>query len=152
MGQPFATQNRFKKQKRTMCIEESIISYTIPGEKKKRSLLLSPITNQASLKYANRGQQFFCCHFMSSDQVASGTHHPSSKRSSDSASFVTLLKELINLSVLCHSTGGCATLLATSGILALFKVPYFSIPVCLLLCGKEQDTNTLLDRALKKGS
>lgn len=119
---------------------------------KKRGLLLSPITNQASLKYADREQQFFHCHLMSSDQVASGTHHPSSKRSSDSASFVRLLKELIKLSVLCHSTGGCVILLATSGILVLFKVPYFSIPVCLLLCGKKQDTNTSLDRALKKRS
>lgn len=63
--------------------------------------------------------------FMSSDQVASGIHHPSSKRSSDLASFVRLLKELIKLSVLCHSTGGCAILLAASGILALLKVQYF---------------------------
>lgn len=73
-----------------------------------------------------------------------------SKRSSDSASFVRHLKELIKLSVLCHSTGGCAILLVASWILVLLKVLYFSIPVCL--CGKEQNTNTLLDKALKKGS
>lgn len=56
MGQPFATQKSFRKQKRTTCIEESSVSYKIP---EKRGLLLSPITNQASLKYASRGQQSF---------------------------------------------------------------------------------------------
>lgn len=140
------------RNRREQCVQKKAVYHIQLQGKKKRALLLSSITNQASLKYADRGQQFFHCHFMSSDQVASGTHHPSSKRSSDSASFVRLLKELIKLSVLCHSTGGCVILLATSGILVLFKVPYFSIPVCLLLCGKEQDTNTSLDRALKKRS
>lgn len=57
-----------------------------------------------------------------------------------------------SLSVLCHSTAGCAILSVYSQILVLLKAPYFSIPVCLLLCGKEQDTNTLLEKALKKGS
>lgn len=140
------------RNRREQCVQKKAVYHIQFQGKKKGGLLLSPITNQATLKYADREQQFFRCHFMSSDQVASGTHHPSSKISSDSASSVRLLKELIHtFSPLSLNRRVCYTL-ATSGILVLFKVPYFSIPVCLLLCEKEQDANTSLDRALKKRS
>jgi len=120
MGQPFATQKGFKKQnnvyRRRQCIIHNV--------RKKMGFLLSPIPNPASLKYASRGHQLFSHHFTSSGQVAPWTHHPISKRSSDSASLVRLLKQLIKLSVFCHQTAACGILWIAPGILGLLRVPH----------------------------
>lgn len=150
IGQPFATQKSFKKQKRTLCTEESNGSFTMP---EKKGLLLSPIPNQAALKYASKGHQLFSCHFFFSDQVAPWKKLIFCFFSETSQTADQTFSPLSPNSRVCYALNSIRDAGSAYGtIQSSLEKSISPIPVSLLLCGKKQNTNTPLHQALQKGS